>query len=459
MSDSSFLLDYKLGWRWLLPKIKAGSPCTVIADDASSEFLLTAFALRPQISKNEKPQLVVIDADFANKNRMNFYPEAVTGADTIAIYGTSRAVSHVAKHMRLDHSKFRDYGLIPPSSPRIVIPLGNQFSTLSGLGLHRPGRMVARLAVMTLKVLARFGFVWPLKRARLIIRVRDSARPALLENVNGIAVEGHDFALYLGVAGQVRKTVSLPVGDFPPEWIVKSAELPAAREKLANEARILKYLQKSALSPHIPKLIDYQAGNTSSILVQQYLQKKLPVASNHDRALTSFLESAAQLLNEKNVTLGAYIDEYISPTEENNCLLSNEQRSSLTRITAELRNRFSNLAIPLGLVHGDFAPWNYGKIGETLVVYDWEDARLDGIAMSDAFSNSVLPDILVHGIRDPGRIASRALDFSYQVYRGRHAPDHFRVFFALWSLSHLNGDFVDLYLDMANTALSLEIEN
>lgn len=453
MSDSSASLDYFFGWRWLLPTTKPGSPGVVIADKRSSEFLLAALSLRPPASGDEAPLLVVIDADLVLANPEVFNPKVMSGADTIVAYGTDSAVTRVAKYLTPDQHETRIYGLIPPSSPRVVVPLGDQSSTLFGLGLHRPGRSLAKLAVMGLKVLARLGFVWPLRRSRLLIASGRSARPALLETNKAITVDGQDFALYLGVAGSARKTIALPVGKTVPQWIIKSAELPAARSKLANEARMLGELANTALAECVPSLHSFHSSASASVLVQQYFRASTKNGSNLDAAVREFLTNAAGI-GTSQIPIKDFIASQISlPTEK--AEISEDRIAKAAVLLSKCAVKFSEILIPIGFTHGDFAPWNCLLEKTGLRVFDWEDGSSEGLFIGDAFNYVVMQRLLLRQDRNAVRIANEAVGFAKSIYGSQDiGVEQVEACFVIWCLSRIDYPFGEIYPEMANYLLN-----
>lgn len=453
MSELAADLDYVFAWRWLLPKFKTGATGLVLADKSSSEHFLTALSLRTPASVNEAPLLVVIDAHFVLTNPLVFHPEIVAGADTVVVYGTDSAVAQVSKQLKLDRDVMRNYGLIPPGFPRVVVPLGNQVSTLSGLGLHRPGRRLAKLAVAGLKLLARLGFVWPLKRSRLLIVSHRSSRPALLESIEGISVDGHDFALYLGVAGSARKTIALPVGKTVPQWIIKSAELPAARSKLANEARMLGELANTALAECVPSLHSFHSSARASVLVQQYFRASTKNGSNLDAAVREFLTNAAGI-GTTQIPIKDFIASQISlPTEI--AEIPEDRIAKAAVLLSKCAVKFSEILIPIGFTHGDFAPWNCLLEKTGLRVFDWEDGSSEGLFIGDAFSYVVMQRLLLRQDRNAVRIANEAVGFAKSIYTSQDiGVEQVEACFVIWCLSRIDYPFGEIYPEMANYLLN-----
>jgi Phosphotransferase enzyme family len=46
-------------------------------------------------------------------------------------------------------------------------------------------------------------------------------------------------------------------------------------------------------------------------------------------------------------------------------------------------------SVPVGLVHGDFAPWNLLEAGRSIGIVDWEEARFDGLPFWDLWHYAV----------------------------------------------------------------------
>ena len=123
----------------------------------------------------------------------------------------------------------RTYGLVPAGNPRVVVPLDTPHHASTALYLHRPGRRLARTGVAVARLLADSGVFTPLRRRLLLIAERDSgAVPKGTVQTNLLArvpTSPLSYALYLGAAGDNRKTVVLPLGEAEPEVILQGRGL------------------------------------------------------------------------------------------------------------------------------------------------------------------------------------------------------------------------------------------
>ncbi|WP_386685006.1 hypothetical protein [Loktanella sp. R86503] len=223
------------------------------------------------------------------------------------------------------------YALIPPSDPRLVLPLGNQKQLLRGLKMHRPGRKVARMAVWLLTLSVRLGMVWPLTRRVLWIDIANNRKlPTAIA----------DSILYLGTADNNRKTTILPPDD---NRLLKHGigALPIA--SLSREADALSFMGKTNLAGQVPQLINFSRESQFAVLTQEYRDPMPSDRKEYEQNVVKFLKD-------------------------------------LSEIGAETRDGIFGHRC-----HGDFAPWNMMNTTNGFFVFDWEDSLEWAPALTDAF--------------------------------------------------------------------------
>lgn len=104
---------------------------------------------------------------------------------------------------------------------------------------------------------------------------------------------------------------------------------------------------------------------------------------------TDFVSALAELFNTtsgQSCTLSQYLQQLRLRMSELDPITAN----SLIDMLAGLAERNNGLVIPLGLVHRDFKPWNIDD-ERGLLIYDFEEAVLDGPPLEDLFNYFVDP--------------------------------------------------------------------
>lgn len=426
--------DYRFGWRWLMP----GRPVHVMTgDEASDAFVRECIPAHAGICG-----LLVIDADAWMHGKVAHPPVEPSKVTGYALVGSEHAVRKLTRSLKRVESEMRDYGLLPPASPRVVVPLSSRTATIQGLSLHNPGSFSARVATRLLRSLAKVGIAMPLRRRMLRLIVAEPPLPWMLSGTDTSVWGAEDFALYLGARGPNRKTVCLPISDREGlRHIIKTAEWPLSKRKLANEALMLRHLATSEVAGHIPSLVSFRESDSASVLVQEFRAVSPCGLKKKRDAAAGFLSS---LYRERSRRVS------IELAIEAVGLKASFHDSERLELLAALRHKSRGLMVPSGLVHGDFAPWNCGVSDGKLVVYDWEEGELDGLPLDDAFSYSVFPNLLVQRISDTGKLAADAIAFAREVHAG-NAPDPrlIRVCLALWSIGRPADFFPGLFNRMA----------
>lgn len=329
----------------------------------------------------------------------------------------------------------KEYGLLPAADPRVVIPLSLSRHTVAALGLHSPGRTLARIAVFLARSLAMVGNKTLLRRRVLFVATR---QPKLYPR--GLAEGSHwvdfndmylDYALYLGRADDDRKTVVLPLGASGPDTILKVASSVKARESLVREASTLEILGESPLSRCIPRLL-HAVDSGGAITVYQEYRPRLRISQRRmDAGVVSFLGQLS-FLGRQRRTLCTFLSEF--PINLNMACNS-------FAMYRELRTRLQELAesgaeIWVHRRHGDFAPWNCTWTDDGLFVFDWEASCEEDLAFSDVFYYAVSPYMTVNDrYGDAMGTVKRALSLAQQVASlGRMEDVNLYIYFAIWIL-------------------------
>ena len=426
------MLDYRYGWRWLLPLRDDDLLALIGFSDHEIAFWKQALLVGISVTEDATVATVWLVQD----PPMRGIPDQdFTRLHTVCIIGSRSVVATWRKELVGRFAAIHDYALLPPHNPRVVIPLGAPDWTALALALHRPGRWRARLAVSLVKFLARIGFDWPLRSRSLCIASQSAhtwpqgARCAGLDRDRPEAPQ--DFALYLGNPSDHRKTVVLPLGGAR-QTILKCGESPQARAALRNEAAALKTLSQTPLASQVPVLLDLVERGCLLTLCQEYRARQALSKARLEGAVVAFLSELSRL--------GRRTRSLADVLEQSNLLTSFEARAAGQVAYAAVRERLDTLAAAGASVwghrsHGDFAPWNCAWTDQGFFVYDWEESREWDVALGDAFYFVVAPAVHIARAPNPQAVETRALALAEAVVKTADlSVEELRMNWALWIL-------------------------
>lgn len=436
-------LDYRFGWRWLLP-VGAGVQlrlCGFAADEALfwQRWVVGLLSAAPSAPAGSAPgaRLLLVDA---GRCRAGEQPTAaeLAQADVVAVLADRAQGGHWRRTLQGALASVREYALLPAANPRVVVPLSAPRHALAGLGLHRPGRWVARVGIGLARTLAAGGHCGLLRGRVLLIAARNPQACAVGARQAGLqrAPDGQPwqaFALYLGTADDKRKTVVLPLSSGPPRVILKAGSSPQARAALGQEAEALLALAASPVAGQVPRLLGQVASAEALTLQQEYRPRRRVPQAGMETAVVRFLGCLAGL-SRQGVALAEVL-----PTALTH---DGPGAAAAPAARAAVRARLGQLAtagemVWLHRTHGDFAPWNCAATDQGLFVYDWEDSREHGLALSDAFYYAVAPALLVQRRPQAAATLAAALHLAGRVLAASPGALDVRLYLALWLLARV----------------------
>lgn len=431
-------LDYRFGWRWLLPVFVDNHVLLLGMDHEEEAFWKDWVGLVGSPKPENASFLIVKDSPPEDMLFPRLGGFAVVGHRSLVLKWRNWAAGRF--------SVTRQYSLLPPADPRLVIPLSRRRHTIEGLALHQPGRRLLRFASKTLAQLARFWIIRPLERRVLFIAHGLGATPrgAVKADVKWDNLK-NDVTLYLGTPDENRKTVVLVHGNSRP-FLVKSGETLKAIAALRNEAHALKLLSHTKLARNVPRSLKYVENSLCAALHQEY-RKRVPVRSAIEEvAVTEFL-SKLSLVQRKEKELS----EVLAQGEALRGIALCRAASVAGQVLSELGERARRGARVLGhRCHGDFAPWNVCWSDKGLWVFDWESSRDWAPALDDAFNYKVAPSLHVKGKnRSPHFLqrASLALWRSSAALAGLSQKEG-RLYWALWLLCQAGKAQSKFYIEL-----------
>lgn len=432
---SKAAVEYRLAWRWLLPASHGGELTLKGFSREEETFWQEAESGSPvgRTGKSGK-KLIVVNGEGCGVEAMPSQAELVA-AQSVALLLNRTQARQWRSRLCASFSQVREYALLPPANPRVVVPLSSVRNALQGLGLHRPGRWLARMALMGARLLAGVGCFAPIRGRVLLIATRSDCFAAKGADLAGLsrhcAMEGMDCALYLGTPDDNRKTVVLPLGGDKPVSILKVAQTQRACASLENEVSALRALSGCALADSVPALLDVVMSGETFSLYQEYRPRLKCTQQQLDEAVVVFLGKLSQL-GRQSVPLSRMLGNSIEG--------GTDVPESVVLACGVLRQRLLTLAesgteMVLHRTHGDFAPWNCAWTRQGLFVFDWEESREQGLAFGDAFYFSIAPAVLVRPGGSPLVTLHTTLAFAEKVaQRSGVNGDDCRIYLALWLL-------------------------
>lgn len=379
---SDHFLDFKFGWRWLMPL----QNCTTIGlcgfEPDEARFWRQSFATKQVSDDFFAADALVIDADRCSNATLS---RAIQASPSVLCVVGSRKRLRKWREITSVYRDVRQYGLLPATRPRVVVPLNCRRHTSYALALHRPGRWLARLAVQAAGFLAHFGSTGLLRGRSLLIATTASLPPngvaSRSEPIADLDTANTDYALYLGVEGENRKTVALPLGTAAPSIIIKTATSTQSMASLRNEAAALESLQHTALAQNVPHLLAIDDDGATVSIYQEFRSRTSATPWRQRIAVTEFLGQLSRI-NRQNRPLadllGEMRDKISSPT----------LRADARKMTEDAWARLESLAgsgtvVWEHRIHGDFAPWNCVFTRQGLFVFDWEESKECDLAFGD----------------------------------------------------------------------------
>lgn len=441
------LLDYRFGWRWLLPYVPGQTLYLAGFDAVEQAFWQESFSSAEWVREADQAVGLIVDADAtAARGRTEGLLAGLpcTAVQWVAAAGTGKETSRWRRHLTTEFDVIHEYGLLPASTPRLVIPLSKPSHAVAALGLHRPGRWSARLVARLAAAMAQFGVSFPLRRRVLLIASRSPSPWPIGASQAGAPVylsgTGWDFALYLGTPDGNRKTVALPLGGWAAEALIKMGESPQARQAIKNEAAALSYLAKAAPHPgcslarQVPQMRGLVENEHGAALYQEY-RPRLKV--DEDVLEAAVIDFLAQLSTIERRTRPLH-EVLAGMTAAGDAEGGGGKDGAASRSLWSWLHRRAEEGVTVyeHRSHGDFAPWNCAWTKQGLFVFDWEESRPRALAFGDAFYFALAPAVHVAGKFDPAQAQAKALRLAEQVAkRGGIKAPVIPVHFALWLLA------------------------
>jgi hypothetical protein len=286
---------------------------------------------------------------------------------------------------------FKTIAKLPENKPRIYIPIESKDIVKKGLGFHKPGRLLGRIALKCLRLFVSFGMYFPLNRNPILFASKidvqnpmvGSSYQSWIEKIIGYSLSS--VVAYAGSDSARRKLTLLAVsGDMSrPDIVVKVGDTKEGKAAIRQETRALVTLADTELAGQVPELIFEDKYTDCSLLQGQsvYLNNCNQVSNltdAHIKVLTTLTKINPVIAKISDSNPWKTITKYIRGKLD----VTTPIQSIHSLLEIKVLNGASAL---FHFVHGDFAPWNITACDNSIFVYDWEDSRSDGLLGSDLF--------------------------------------------------------------------------
>jgi hypothetical protein len=415
-TDQYSRLDYRFGWRWLLPESGRQTVYLYGFSGTELEFILSVYPELNCVALPEDADIWWLHEETDLITRLN-----ECAPKQVVVIG-SRPAIRAWRRVLYGNYRSQRYGMLPADNPRIVVPLAPPRAVLEGLHLYRPGRLCARWASMVLGLAVRLGIFCFIEERQLLIANRTQTD----------LITPH--TLYLGNPEPNRKTIALPYMPQESERrILKVAETTEARYAVEVEARTLRFLANSPVADRVPYVFNLQDDGKRLTLKMEYRARTRARNSQLYRAAHNFLVDLSLINREERLLKDVLTSMALKTPEE----YESSGFPTVANASLYLQQRADACDTVLEhLCHGDFSPWNCSWTNKGFFVYDWEMSRERAPALTDAFYFAVAPYILVPRSLTPKQAREKALHIGYAISKTLGIKnDTVSVYWYLWIIS------------------------
>ena len=218
-----------------------------------------------------------------------------------------------------------------------------------------------------------------------VCRSKEDIKTYLKENINADV----DFNLDSTSSVLISPTRDKVIVNHHEHYFHKFA-FGKSFEKVKNENAIYESLQNAKefqVASVMDLKINEQLSSCNFKLVNPPVNTKdqLKTIDNLSELLVEFFNSSP---NKKTVTLADYIADLFKRFHS----LNMEDINNLISYLAKIQKDYNAETMPLGLVHGDFKPWNI-LLRDTVLIFDFEEAITDGPPIEDLLNYYIDPII------------------------------------------------------------------
>lgn len=297
--------------------------------------------------------------------------------DVVVTFNGGRIAAGVLRSAGFKH--VRRFAVLPGlADPRWFIPIGRPAVSAAGFSLYTPARFSARLKRLAAQAAAHTRLpIW----YRDQICIAQHAPPPLEQAVQRL-FGGEEIYLALSSGapeGARNRKASVAVIDRAGRLrcFLKIAQSDLARGLLKHEQSVLRSLDElPGGRPPAPRLLSAGQIDGSYVTAQTPLPGGPPPVAlkpAHLRFLRGLMSRECAVV--ANTELVRSLSARISGLPEPRPLLA----AAFERVMPFLES----LRLPIGIMHGDFAPWNLRHHRGQIAAFDWEYGRLHAPAGLD----------------------------------------------------------------------------
>ena len=252
--------------------------------------------------------------------------------------------------------------------PRWVLPLAGRRVLRSALAVYTPVTLRGLAAWHGVRAVVSCGF------GRLLPGRRLSARPPLMDSVSPlIGIERGHVAAASSFDGE-RGVLCVIDDSGRIRAFVKLAWSDQHEESLRRESDTLERLKGMPPTVRLPRVIfsGELEGFATLVITPVRGRPRLRPGGLGEQLVQA--SSTIFRFGAGRRPLAAALP--LIQTED-------PEWSRLLGETRDAIEPWAERSVPVGLVHGDFAPWNLLEAGRSVGVVDWEKARFDGLPFWD----------------------------------------------------------------------------
>lgn len=341
---------------------------------------------------------------------------------TLVVLSANGSTLRETDLLRAGFTSLRHYAALPQGNPRVFLPTWSRRVRARGLAFHAPASRRARWLMAGARLLNWVGVRRHLSQGGVLFAERGAGprqKPELtswLSKRLGFAVM--DLIVCAGSDSPRRKITALAVTEASSEAaIIKLADTPQGAEAIRQESVALEALSDSPVAADVPELLFEDVCQEYTVQAQSVgsgrpCSQRAALGERH----LDFLAELARL-GRTVVPLGE-TPHFRSLAQA----LRKADLSAWPHRVGECARRCVSGALGEHRVmchrtHGDFVPWNIKQARTRFFVFDWEESRRDGLALTDVFHFIYRQAALVGPWRGSGRVAECLRDAATHLAR------------------------------------------